>query len=267
MNLEQRIRDLETRLTTLESGDLDMKGRRVKSAGRALAASDLLTLGQARDLLSAPETIRLLEQHVTHVEGGPFGIPVSLGDSNSQGSSGLYADAQHIHASGLTTKGDLLTYSTTLTRLGVGANGEQLYALSTATPGLAWGSGWKGAKVKALTESTFVSMFEVALPSTAMVGGTIRYLVTSTDATDAQAEAGMVAFAGVRDSAGTVTGAAGTPALAQALSGADALTVEFNVATAAGKITFQCRPTTNIGTTLSIRYFLDSNDAQVVTFL
>lgn len=38
----------------------------------------------------------------------------------------------------LTTKGDLLTYSTSATRLGVGTNGQVLTASSTAATGLTW---------------------------------------------------------------------------------------------------------------------------------
>ena len=40
----------------------------------------------------------------------------------------------------LTTKGDLLTFNTAATRLGVGTNGQVLLADSTASTGLAWGS-------------------------------------------------------------------------------------------------------------------------------
>jgi len=44
-----------------------------------------------------------------------------------------------INKQGLTTKGDLLTYSTTLNRLGVGTNNYSLIANSSATNGINWG--------------------------------------------------------------------------------------------------------------------------------
>ncbi len=265
MNVEQEIRSLKDRLQLLERGDLDMNGRRVKNAGRALSGSDLLTLGQARDMLSSPEATRLLEQRIETVGGGPFGIPVSLGDTNQQGSSSQYADAQHVHASGLTTKGDLLTYSTTLARLGVGTTGEQLYALSTATPGIAWGSGWKGAKTKTLTNGATTSLFEVALTTLLFAGGTIIYTAHAADAGAVEVEAGTVSYAttnngGVYDVTFTTQDAA---------QSGGAPTVSWSGTGAANKITVKVTVSGSMltPTSVSVRYFLFTPDAQVVTFL
>lgn len=65
--------------------------------------------------------------------------PSSLGNSNSEGSSSSFARADHVHASGLTTKGDLLSYASGITRLAVGSNGLPLFADSSQSTGLRWG--------------------------------------------------------------------------------------------------------------------------------
>jgi len=66
----------------------------------------------------------------------------------------------------LTTKGDVLSYSTTPTRLAVGANGKKLAADSTATEGVAWVSNFKlgtytgnGASTQAITGVGFAPKF------------------------------------------------------------------------------------------------------------
>lgn len=266
MNIEQQIRDLQDRVKLLEQYDLDLKGRRIKNAGRALAGSDLCTLGQARDLISSPEVQKIIEQQVSYIEGGPFGVPVSIGDTNALGGSGQYADAYHVHASNLTTKGDLLGFSTTTTRHAVGTNGESLYANSAGTTGVSWGSGWKGARVKTLTDNTLTGLFEVALTTLTICGGVVHYLVRAADAADAQAEAGVVSFAAV-NKAGAITVDVDKIGSSQPVS-AGTLSVTFAVASGADKVTFQVTVDTSLTpTTLDIRYFLDEGSPQVVTFL
>jgi hypothetical protein len=67
-----------------------------------------------------------------------IGTPVGIAITNAKGNTDDFADAGHIHASGLTTKGDLLTVSTVLTRLPVGTDGKALVADSTQATGLKW---------------------------------------------------------------------------------------------------------------------------------
>jgi len=62
-----------------------------------------------------------------------------VADAEANGSSPLIPRGDHVHKLGiLTTKGDLISYSTLPARVGVGANSKVLMADSTATPGVAW---------------------------------------------------------------------------------------------------------------------------------
>lgn len=269
MNVEQQIRELKTRLDLLENRDLDMRGRRVTNGGRALAASDLVTLGQARELVSSPEVQRIIEQQITTVAGGPFGTPVSLGDTNSQGSSGLYADAQHVHASLLSSKGDLLAYATTSGRLAVsGTNGIALISDSAQTFGLKYDSPWKGAKVKVVTDAVVTGLFEVALPTTAMCGGAVHYSARATDGTDMQVQSGLITYAAV-NKAGVYTIDIDKIGVSDALS-AGTFSVAFSMTSGADKVTFNVNADTSLSPTQGypeIRFFLDECSPQTVTFL
>src|SRR5687767_239636 len=52
-----------------------------------------------------------------------IGTPVSLGMTNAQGGSDSFSDSAHVHATPLTTKGDLLTVASgALAKLGVGTD-------------------------------------------------------------------------------------------------------------------------------------------------
>ena len=269
MNVEQQLREVKHRLDILETREIDLKGRRAINGARALAASDLLTLGQARELISSPETTRIIEQTVLTVGGGPFGIPVTLGSTNQQGASGLFADAQHIHASGLSTKGDLLAYSTATDRLPVGVTtGEPLVVDSAQSFGLAYASGWKGAKSKALTSGVATGLFDVALPTLAMCGGVVHYSAHATNGTDMQVQSGIVTFAAV-NKGGVYTTDTDKIGVSDALSASTFTVGPFTQVTGTNKTTFTTTATSGLTgqVVIVIYYFLDSCDTQTVTFL
>ena len=68
-------------------------------------------------------------------------------------------------ASPLTTKGDLYTFSTSDTRLGVGANGTVLTAASGEATGLQWAAPAAGGKVLQVVSTHFTSSFSTASAS------------------------------------------------------------------------------------------------------
>lgn len=67
------------------------------------------------------------------------GTPVATSTANSAGSAESYALSDHVHQQGIvTTKGDVLSFSSVPARLGVGANDTTLMADSAEATGLKW---------------------------------------------------------------------------------------------------------------------------------
>jgi len=83
----------------------------------------------------------------------------------------------------LTTKGDLYaaTAASTISRLGVGTNGQILTADSTAATGIKWASPAGGGKVLQVVQGTTTT--ETTIASTTMTDTTITATITPTSAT------------------------------------------------------------------------------------
>jgi hypothetical protein len=137
----------------------------VNKLGDLYYATDSRTLGKLAGNTSA--TKKFLTQTGTgSVSAAPAWGTVSAGDI-----SGIAA---------LTTKGDLLTYSTVPARLGVGTNGYVLTADSTQTLGIKWAAASSGASTTDALQSatTTVNVSSATAPSTGQV-------LTATDSTHA----------------------------------------------------------------------------------
>jgi hypothetical protein len=110
------------------------QGFKTFTTGEVLTASDVNGYLMQGVLVFASATAR--DAAITSPQEGQYAY---LKDTNV---TYYYSGSAWVSAAGgsspLTTKGDLYTYSTTDTRLGVGTNGQTLVADSTAATGIKW---------------------------------------------------------------------------------------------------------------------------------
>jgi hypothetical protein len=125
------------------------------------------------------------------------------------------------------------------------------------------------AQGKALTDNTATSLFEVALPTLKMAGGTIKATIQCTDGTDMQSYTQLVTYAAVNKAAAyttTITTDAGNDAKAVS---AGTLTTTWSILTGTNKITIQLTADTSLtpsGTNGFVVYYqVFNNSEQAIT--
>ena len=103
------------------------------------------------------------------------------------------------------------------------------------------------APQRAITAGAATGVVDIAVPASAMVGGTIHYVARVSDGTDFQALSGIVTYSGV-NKAGTVTGTAQevTANQAKTVTGASTLTAAWTTAVSANKLTVRVALTTSL---------------------
>lgn len=186
--------------------------------------------------------------------------------SEGSASSFLRSDAT-IQQGVVTTKGDILIFGAAADRLAVGVNGEALTADSAQAKGLLWSHPHKGARIKTLTDNVATGLFEVALPTLALCGGSFTYLIRVADATDVQSESGIVTFA-AHNKGGVYNTDIDKGTTSAPVPSAGTLAVTFTVSTGADKVTILVTADTTLTpTTFDCRIILSECSPQVVTFL
>lgn len=119
---------------------------------------------------------------------------------------------------------------------------------------------------KALTDNTVASLFDLALPASAMGGARFTYTVRASDGTDFQARTGQAGFSAV-NKAGAYTSVvdAGSSSLAASTG---TLAVTFTVATGTNEVTLEVTADSSLTpTTLDIMYTIHNDTTQGITIL
>ena len=145
--------------------------------------------------------------------------------------------------------------------LAIGTNSTKPLIFGTSAQGRSFISG----APKTLTESSATGICDVGLADNTVIGGTLRYTVDATDATDYQARRGAVPFVAV-SKAGAITTTLGTVVEDVAVS-AGTLTAAPTITTGAAKITLNLNAVSSlVQTTLraSFTVVLDGGTGNVV---
>ena len=112
------------------------------------------------------------------------------------------------------------------------------------------------------------SMFEVALASGAMCGGTILWTIRASNGTDHQAYSGITTYSAVNKAAVYTTAVTSDAANDAKSVSSGTLTAIFSILTGSSKITLQCSPTGSLTeTTYTLNYTLINNSPAAITIL
>lgn len=124
------------------------------------------------------------------------------------------------------------------------------------------------APEKVLTNNSANSIFEIALPSGAMTGGTITATIIATDGTELQSHSDVVTYAAVNKAGVYTTQITTDPTHDANAASAGTIAPAWTITTGANKITVQVDPASSLTTTdVRIYFQVDNNDGNVLTVL
>jgi hypothetical protein len=107
------------------------------------------------------------------------------------------------------------------------------------------------ANPKTIANAAATSLFTLACPAGAMVGGSLDYIIQATDGTDYQALQGFVTFSAV-NKAGTITATITEVAGNQGKAvSAGTLTVAWTIVAGTNLVTIKVQPTTSLTITVT----------------
>jgi hypothetical protein len=119
-----------------------------------------------------------------------------------------------------------------------------------------------------LTDGVATSLFEIALPTLAMTGGTIEYTILATDGTDMQSLSGFVAFSAVNKGASYTTQITENASNQSKAVSAGTITGAWTVLNGTDKVTIQLNADTSLTpTSFKLYYKLHNGSRQAVTQL
>ena len=119
---------------------------------------------------------------------------------------------------------------------------------------------------KPLTNSSAISLFDVALPALAGASGTVRYTVYATDGTEVQVRSGVVRWSCVNKSGTYITESSVVNEAASVSSGT--LTATWGFSNGTNKTTLQITATSSLTTTVFyVLYTVENNSVQALTIL
>lgn len=220
----------------------------------------------------------------------------ATGTAFAEGSASTFMRSDATIKQGIvTTKGDILGYSTVPERVPVGADFRLLEAAAAATPGVQWSSlvtvlgrllgnqqiitkasgtvvavdRWSSTYQKTLTDGVLTNIFEVGIGTDETSSGQMRWGIMVHDGTDQQHQTGIIAWAAV-NKGGVFT--VNDPYYSELLLGdarsAGTITRTWTITPGASKITVGLTANTSLTPTfMAIQYNLEEFGDEPITLL